>query len=294
MFYMKMKKLLYGLTCLVIAGAFIACGGNKSKSAAADTPTAPTLPEYVVVDQPTVDLSKFKVDKDGYIVLFDGKSLEGWRGYGKDIVPERWTVDDGAIKLNGGGAGESQDGKGGDLLFTYKFKNFEFEFEWKISKGGNSGILYLVQEVQSKNPATGELEWEHIYVSAPEAQILDNENHPDAKLGINNNRQSLSLYDMIPANPQNAKPFGEWNKSKIMVYKGTVVHYQNDVNVLEYHLWTPEWTKLLQESKFSPEKWPLAFELLNNCGGPNKEGYIALQDHGDDVWYRNLRIKILE
>ncbi|KAA6337798.1 hypothetical protein EZS27_014133 [termite gut metagenome] len=289
-----MKKLLYGLTCLVIAGVFIACGGNKSKSAAADTSTVPTVPEYVVVDQPTVDLSKFKVDKDGYIVLFDGKSLEGWRGYGKDIIPERWTVDDGAIKLSGGGAGESQDGKGGDLLFTYKFKNFEFEFEWKISKGGNSGVLYLVQEVQSKNPATGELEWEHIYVSAPEAQILDNENHPDAKLGINNNRQSLSLYDMIPANPQNAKPFGEWNKSKIMVYKGTVVHNQNDVNVLEYHLWTPEWTKLLQESKFSPEKWPLAFELLNNCGGPNKEGYIALQDHGDDVWYRNLRIKILE
>ncbi|KAA6339465.1 hypothetical protein EZS27_012599 [termite gut metagenome] len=291
-----MKRLFYGLTCFVIAGAFIACAGNKSKStdAAADTKTVPTVPEYVVVDKPSVDLSKFKVDKDGYIVLFDGKSLEGWRGYGKDTAPERWTIDDGAIRLSGASAGESQDGKGGDLLFAHKFKNFEFEFEWKISKGGNSGVLYLAQEIQSKNPDTGELQWEHVYISAPEAQVLDNANHPDAKLGVNNNRQSMSLYDMIPANPQNAKPFGEWNKSKIMIYKGTVVHNQNDVNVLEYHLWTPEWTKLLQESKFSQEKWPLAFELLNNCGGPNKEGYIVFQDHGDDVWYRNIRIKILE
>ncbi|MDR2858972.1 MAG: DUF1080 domain-containing protein [Mediterranea sp.] len=292
-----MKRLFYGLTCFAVAGAFIACGGgNKNKSAdtATDTKTAPAVPEYVVVEKPTVDLSKFKVDKDGYIVLFDGKSLEGWRGYGKDAAPGRWTVDNGAIKFSGAGAGESQDGQGGDLLFAHKFKNFEFEFEWKISKGGNSGVLYLVQEIQSKKPETGELQWEHIYVSAPEAQILDNENHPDAKLGKDSNRQSLSLYDMIPAKPQNSKPFGEWNKSKIMVYKGTVIHNQNDQNVVEYHLWTPEWTKLLQESKFSQERWPLAFELLNNCGGPNKEGYIAFQDHGDDVWYRNIKIKILE
>jgi hypothetical protein len=290
-----MKRLFYGLTCLAIAGAVVACGGNKSKSAAAtETPAVPTVPEYVVVDQPSVDLAKFKVDKDGYIVLFDGKTLEGWRGYGKDAAPERWTVDEGAIKFNGGGAGESQDGKGGDLLFAHKFKNFEFVYEWKISKGGNSGVLYLAQEIQSKNPTTGELEWEHVYISAPEAQVLDNANHPDAQLGINNNRQSSSLYDMIPANPQNAKPFGEWNKSKITVYKGTVIHNQNDVNVVEYHLWTPEWTKMLQESKFSQEKWPLAFELLNNCGGPNKEGYIVFQDHGDDVWFRNIKIKVLE
>ncbi|KAA6343810.1 hypothetical protein EZS27_008512, partial [termite gut metagenome] len=158
-----MKRLFYGLTCFVIAGAFIACGGNKSKStdaATIDTKTVPTVPEYVVVDKPSADLSKFKVDKDGYIVLFDGKSLEGWRGYGKDAAPERWTVDNGAIKLSGANAGESQDGKGGDLLFAHKFKNFEFEFEWKISKGGNSGVLYLAQESQSKNPDTGELQWD--------------------------------------------------------------------------------------------------------------------------------------
>ena len=135
---------------------------------------------------------------------------------------------------------------------------------------------------------------EPIYISSPEYQVLDNANHPDAKLGKDNNRQSASLYDMIPAVPQNQKPFGEWNKAKIMVYKGTVVHGQNDENVVEYHLWTPQWTEMLQASKFSQEKWPLAYELLNNCGGANREGYIGLQDHGDDVWFRNIKVKILD
>ena len=163
------------------------------------------------------------------------------------------------------------------------------ELEWKISKGGNSGIFYLAQEV--KNDKGG---WEPIYVSAPECQVLDNERHTDAKLGIDGNRQSSSLYDRIPAQPQNSKPAGEWNKVKIMVYKGTVVHFQNDVPVVEYHLWTPQWTEMLQKSKFSEEKWPVAFKLRNNCGGENHEGYIGFQDHGDDVWFRNIKVKVLE
>ena len=124
--------------------------------------------------------------------------------------------------------------------------------------------------------------------------MLDNANHPDALLGVDGNRQSASLYDMIPAVPQNQNPFGEWNKTKILVYKGTVVHFQNDVKVLEYHLWTQQWTDMLQASKFSEKDWPLAFELLNNCGGEDHEGYIGMQDHGDDVWYRNIRIKEMD
>ena len=126
--------------------------------------------------------------------------------------------------------------------------------------------------------------------------ILNRVDNKDGKCdpGKDNNRQSASLYDMIPAVPQNSKPFGEWNKAKIMVYKGTVVHGQNDENVLEYHLWTKQWTDMLQASKFSEDKWPLAFELLNNCGGENHEGFIGLQDHGDDVWFRNIRVKVLD
>ena len=275
-----MKKVSQLVSMMIVCVSLVACGGGKKQ---AETET-PTVPEYTVVEKPQVDLSGFTTDADGYIVLFDGTSTEGWRGYNRDDVPGRWVIEDGALKITGAGGGEAQESDGGDLIFARKFKNFELEVEWKASKGANSGIFYLAQEIEDQP----------IYISSPEAQILDNENHPDAKLGIDGNRKSSSLYDMIPAVPQNAKPFDEWNKTTIMVYRGTVVHGQNGANVLEYHLWTPQWTEMLQASKFSQEKWPLAFELLNNCGGENREGYIGLQDHGDDVWFRNIRIKIMD
>lgn len=299
---MTMKKTLYTLSVIAMAAAVASCG-SKTKAPAeivfeqgetVETKVANEgAPEYIRVDKPQVDLASVPVDKDGYYVLFDGTSLNGWRGYGKDNVPSRWTVEDGAIKFSGTGTGEGQTGEGGDLIFARKFKNFILELEWKVSKGGNSGIFYLAQEVKTVRE-DGSEKYEPIYISSPEYQVLDNANHPDALLGVDGNRQSASLYDMIPAKPQNQNPYGEWNKARIMVYKGTVVHGQNDANVVEYHLWTDQWTQMLQASKFSQEKWPLAFELLNNCGGEAHEGYFGLQDHGDDVWYRNIRIKVME
>lgn len=265
---------------------------NGSKKAAEGTAEA-NAPEYTVVEKEQVDLAQFPQDADGYYVIFDATSTNGWRGYGKDALPSRWSIEDGCLKFSGTGTGEGQTGEGGDVIFAHKFRNFELELEWKVSKGGNSGIFYLAQEVTTKNE-DGTERYEPIYISAPEYQVLDNANHPDAKLGVDGNRQSASLYDMIPAKPQNQNPFGEWNKARIMVYKGTVVHGQNDANVVEYHLWTQQWTDMLQASKFSQEKWPLAFELLNNCGGENHEGYIGFQDHGDDVWFRNVRVKVLD
>ena len=294
-----MKKIVYSLGCLMIAGAMIACGGakkdaqNAGENADSIKKAENAAPQYTVVERPQIDLSKFAKDKDGFITIFDGKTFEGWRGYGKDAVPGKWTIDQGAIKFNGTGGGEAQDKEGGDIIFAHKFKNFELTFDWKVAKGSNSGVFFLAQEIETTNDK-GEKRMEPIYISSPEYQILDNANHPDAKMGKDNNRQSASLYDMIPAVPQNSKPFGEWNTGKIMVYKGTVVHGQNGENVVEYHLWTPQWTELLQASKFSQEKWPLAFELLNNLGGTNREGYIGFQDHGDDVWFRNIKIKILD
>ena len=297
-----MKKTVYALSVIAMAAAVASCG-SKTKAPAeivfeqgetVETKVANEgAPEYIRVDKPQVDLASVPVDKDGYYVLFDGTSLNGWRGYGKDNVPSRWTVEDGCIKFSGTGTGEGQTGEGGDLIFARKFKNFILELEWKVSKGGNSGIFYLAQEVKTVRE-DGSEKYEPIYISSPEYQVLDNANHPDALLGVDGNRQSASLYDMIPAKPQNQNPYGEWNKAKIMVYKGTVVHGQNDANVVEYHLWTDQWTQMLQASKFSQEKWPLAFELLNNCGGESHEGYFGLQDHGDDVWYRNIRIKVME
>ncbi len=296
-----MKKIVLFISAAVLLIMAASCGNKKApagevKYLSDETTTVhmanPGAPEYDIVTKPQVDLASLPQDKDGYYILFDGTRLDGWRGYGKDAVPSRWTIEDGCLKFSGTGTGEGQTLEGGDIIFARKFRNFIFEFEWKISKGGNSGVFYLAQEVTTEKD--GQTAYEHIYLSAPEYQVLDNANHPDAFLGVDGNRQSASLYDMIPAKPQNAKPFGEWNKARIMVFKGTVVHGQNDANVLEYHLWTPEWTNMLQASKFSQEKWPIAFDLLNNCGGPDHEGYIGFQDHGDDVWYRNIRIKVLD
>ena len=213
-----MKKLFFAFT-LMAATSFAACGGGAQKSQEAATATPEeeaTTPKYTVVENPQVDLSQFETDKDGYIVIFNGKDFTGWRGYGKDHVPGKWQIEDGAIKFSGSGGGEAQDGEGGDIIFSHKFKNFELILEWKVSKGGNSGIFYLAQEI-STTDENGNARMEPIYISSPEYQILDNANHPDAKLGKDNNRMSASLYDMIPAVPQNQNPFGEWNSTKIMV-----------------------------------------------------------------------------
>ncbi len=172
------------------------------------------------------------------------------------------------------------------------FKNFNFTFEYKVARGSNSGIFFYVKEVPAEEGP--------YYITAPEYQILDNANHLDATQGVDGNRQSASLYDMIPAKPQNAKPFGEWNTGEIRVFKGTVIHYQNGEKVAEYHLWTPEWNKLIDNSKFSSTQttWPTAYKHLTELGldaaGNVVGGYILLQDHGDDVWFRNLKVEVID
>ncbi len=292
----------YILSVVALASLlFVSCGNKKcncnceSCCCQKDSTAATTegALDYQVADKANIDISNYPTDKDGFITLFDGKTLTGWRGYGMDEAPKSWNVEDGAIHLTGSGTGEAQMEGGGDLIFAHKFKNFEFEFEYKISKGGNSGVFYLAQEVTTKED--GKDVYLPIWQSASEFQVLDNANHEDAKLGVDGNRQAASLYDMIPAKPQNAKPFGEWNKGKITVFKGTVIHSQNGVNVVEYHLWTPKWNEMLKNSKFKENgEFPIAYRLLKNMGGEKHEGYIGFQDHGDDVWYRNVRIKVTE
>ena len=214
--------------------------------------------------------------EDGWRLLFDGETPGKWHGYMKDHFPDAWEVDDGALHIQGSGRGEAGSKEGGDILYPEKFSNFHLKLEWKVSKGGNSGIFYLGKEDEQFNK---------IWQTAPEYQILDNENHPDAMLGEDGNRQAGSLYDLIPAKPQNAKPFGEWNSAEIIVFNGTVVHKMNGETVVEYHLWTPEWNEMVAESKFPG--------FNENWADVAKEGYIALQDHGDDVWFRDIKIKEL-
>ena len=254
------------------------------------SPVTEGCPEYVIVENPQVRIEDFPKDDDGFYVIFNGNErMQGWRGYGKDHIPSKWIVEDGCLKFNGTGG---PDAEGGDLIFEHQFGNFILELEWKVAEGGNSGIFYLAREVKAAG-RDGVERYQPIFMSSPEYQVLDNANHPDAKLGVNGNRQSASLYDMIPADPQIQNPYGEWNKARIMVCDGKVVHSQNDRDVVEYQLWSPEWSELLQASKFSEKGWPLAYELLNYCGGEAREGYIGIQDHEDDVWFRNIRIKIL-
>ncbi len=230
------------------------------------------------------DKEVYSVDSKGYISIFDGESLRGWRNYGTSAVSPKWSVEDGAIHFN-----PKTEGPRGDIIFAHNFRNFELSLEWKISEGGNSGIFYLGRETADKDGNLNPL-----YISCPECQVLDNENHPDAKLGVDGNRMAGSLYDLIPAKPQNAKPHGEWNKVVIRVENGHVTHFQNGAKVLEYDLWTPQWDAMLQNSKFAENGGiPGAFELLSDCGGENHEGMIGLQDHGDDVWYRNIKVREL-
>ena len=214
-------------------------------------------------------------EDEGWIVLFDGTSTEGWRGYGMESIPPRWIIEDGAFYMPGSGRGEAGAEDGGDIIYDKKFKNFHLKLSWKIGKGGNSGIFYLGQETP---------EFDAIWQTAPEMQVLE-ESHIDWNLGKDGNRRAGSLYDLIPAVPQNVKPAGEWNDVEIIVYNGTVVHKQNGEQVLEYHLWTPKWEEMIAGSKFP--------EYNENWANVASEGYIGLQDHGDDVWYKDIKIKEL-
>ncbi len=270
--HMKQKLLLLSLFAGLLALG--ACGGGNSTKSTTNTDESETM----LKSETSLNALTSEEEEDGWLLLFNGQDFDGWRGYGRQDVPGAWSIDDNAIKINGSGEGEAGAKDGGDIVYDNQFKNFELHFEWKVAKGANSGIFYLGQEVDGQP----------IWKSSPEYQILDNENHLDARLGKDGNRMSASLYDMIPAEPQNSKPFGEWNTGAIIVYKGTVVHMQNDEVVLEYHLWTPEWEQLIDNSKFK------GWEEMINAGGEERQGYIGLQDHGDDVWFRNIKLKEME
>ena len=261
------------IASLLFVGLLLSCNTAKKEKAE----EAQEEPEVVETETVVANNTLSEEEKaDGWQLMFNGETSEGWRSYGKDTFPTGWVVADGMIHCPGSGRGEAGGKDRGDILYGTKFQNFHLKLEWKISEGGNSGIFYLGQESD---------DLDFIWKTAPEMQILDNEKHPDAQMGTNGNRQAGSLYDLIPADPQNAKPVGEWNQVEIMVYKGSVWHKMNGEKVVEYHLWTPEWNEMVAGSKFP--------ELNENWADVATEGYIGLQDHGDDVWFRNIKVKAL-
>ena len=193
----------------------------------------------------------------GWKLLFDGETTRGWRGYRKDTMPAGWEVVDGAL---------TRTGSGGDVITLEQFASFELALEWKISEGGNSGIFFHGTEARNA-----------VYETAPEYQVLDNSVHRD---GGDPRTSAGANYALHAPAADYTRPAGEWNEARISVHGDHVTHWLNGQRILEYELGSEAWKKLVAESKFAA--WPEY--------GTAGSGHIALQDHGDEVAYRNIKI----
>lgn len=209
---------------------------------------------------------------EGWKLLFDGKTTTGWRGAQKDSFPKvGWMIENGELVVLASGGGESQHG--GDIVTIDEYSNFDLRLEFKLTEGANSGIKYFVTEKEQPNGSAIGLEY----------QILDDERHPDAKLGNHEGSRTLaSLYDLIKAENKTVKPMGEWNEARIVSSGAHVEHWLNGKKVLEYERGNEAFRKLVAESKY---------KVWENFGEA-PQGHILLQDHGDRVAFRNIKIKV--
>lgn len=203
----------------------------------------------------------------GWMLLFDGQTTNGWRGYRSDSLPSKWVITEDALHFN-----PAAEGAGGDIMTGETFDNFELSLEWKIGECGNSGIFYRVMEDER---------YANTYHTAPEYQVLDNSCHPDAQNGLD--RTAAANYALDAPMKDASKPAGEWNQTRIVVDSAHVEHWLNGEKVVEYTLWTDEWKAKVAATKFNEWK----------DYGLAKSGHIALQDHGDPVWYRNIKVRPL-
>ena len=212
--------------------------------------------------------------KAGWRLLWDGQTTRGWRSAKAPNFPAQgWELKDGVLSVLPSGGKEG--GVGGDIITEESFSNFELVVDFKISPGANSGIKYFVDPNLNKGEGSA---------IGLEYQILDDERHPDAKLGHDGNRTIGSLYDLIPpAKDKKVNPIGEWNTARIVVRGTQVEHWLNGQKIVEYTRFTPEFRQRVSESKY--KIWPHFGEL--------KEGPILLQDHGDPVSFRTIKIRVL-
>lgn len=215
----------------------------------------------------TATTNSFAADNSEWRVLFDGTSTDEWRGYNSNSLPSAWKVEGDELVLRPG------SGEAGDIMSKRIFGDFELHMQWMVEEGGNSGIFYHVLEQPDQS----------IYWSGLEMQILDDENHPDSFRGVDGNRQAGSLYDLLPIQPKTANPHGQWNDIRIISRGPMVEHWLNGEMVLRYERWTVEWFAMLRNSKFRE----------HNEFGAMQQGHIGLQDHGDVVRFRNIRIREL-
>jgi hypothetical protein len=201
--------------------------------------------------------------RQGWRLLFDGTDLKGWKVYNKAAIPPQWTVENGTLTLTAGGAG--------DLITVDEFGDFDLTLEWKISPKGNSGVIYHIKEAPDLAQS---------YFTGPEMQVLDNEGHADGKTP---SHRAGAIYDLVVPTNAVTKPVGEWNQARILIRKGHIEHWLNGVKVAESSYGDEAWRRLVAGSKF--KQWPQF--------GRSLSGHIGLQDHGNRVWYRNIKIRRL-
>jgi len=238
----------------------------------------PVDPDVEVISYLKNELSD-EEQREGWRLLWDGSTTEGWRGAKLDDFPAQgWAMEDGILKVMASGGAESANG--GDIVTRTTFGgNFELELDFVLTEGANSGIKYFVKPDLNKGPGSA---------IGLEYQLLDDDKHPDAKQGVGGNRTLGSLYDLIPAQnlsvPGRGKPFngiGAWNKARLVVRGNHVEHWLNNFKIMEYERGTMMYRALVQKSKY--DVWP-AF-------GEAERGHLLLQDHGDEVWFRSIKVR---
>ena len=264
------------LIMVVLLVSFFSCGPRQETEPAdqiqAETQTETTADMNILTDEEKAE---------GWILLFDGKSFEGWRGLGREGIPEgHWTIEAGAIKkVPSNNVPLQEDGQplvGGDLMTIQTFDNFELFLEWKITPAGNSGIKYNVsEEMSTAHPP------EHAALGF-EYQILDDHGHPDAQVGAQHT--TAALYDLIAPQGENLKPPGEFNTARIVLNGNHGEHWLNGVKVLEYDLDTPE-----MEARIAASKYKNIRDFSKK-----RRGHIVLQDHTTASWFRNIKIRIIQ
>jgi hypothetical protein len=253
------------------AAATIALAGACARTRVAPATAAVAAPDQLTAAERA----------DGWVLLFDGTSLRGWRGLGAGGVPAaHWVVEGGAIrKVPSGKVPVQADGQplaGGDLMTEGTYRDFELSWEWKVAPGATSGVKYNVSEALSTSvPPT------HA-AKGFEYQILDDDRHPDGKLPTH---RAGALYDLIaPDASKRLRPVGEWNRSRILLVGNHGEHWLNGALVVSYDLGTPRMDSALTASKF--RGWPWFAD--------RRAGHVVLQDHGDEVWFRDVKIRVLD